>query len=205
MHKKFLFFLGCLMTSFSTIQAGQWYVKGAGGVNFIEKETVEINSSGYRVEVAINPGYYVAGFLGYRLSKFFRLETEGAYRNNIFNKFIFNEEFELPFNSPIHTWGAMGNAFMDFPCAEILFPYLGGGIGAQWVRSRGTCLAQDIESNEIHQFEYQIRHNGFAYQGIVGIGVELGIKGGLTIDYRYLNGVDTKANHTLAMSFIHHF
>lgn len=190
--RKFLLILGCLLPYASSVEAGLWYIKGSGGVNFINAEG----------SAEINPGYYVAGSLGYRFSPFFRIEAEGAYRHNNLHKLIY-DTLEIPFDTPIHTSAAMGNLFLDFPCFEVLFPYIGGGIGAQWVRSHGTCYAEDEDN--IYVLKYRIKHNGFAYQVIAGIGVELGIRNKLIVDYRYLNGVDALANHTLAMSLMHDF
>lgn len=105
--------------------------------------------------------------------------------------------------APIRTWTAMGNAFVDLPCHSFLFPFIGGGIGALWVNSTGKIFV----GNEIEGYvlKCKIADHCFAYQGIAGLGVPLGQWGALTVDYRYLNGEDSPANHSVGMSLMCQF
>lgn len=190
--RTFLLVLGCLVACFSTAQAESWYVKGSAGANFID--------GGDKFD--IEPGYFVGGSLGYRFSRFFRLEGEGAYRRNELNKIVL-ESVELPTNSSIRTWTAMGNAFIDLPLCSFIFPYIGGGVGAIWVRSAGEFHTPD--NPDLYALRYRIADNRFGYQGIGGLGLALGESGAITVDYRYLNGEDTRANHTIGMSLLVQF
>lgn len=190
--RKFLCVISCMMACFSTAQAGSWYVRGSGGANFID--------GGENFDIA--PGYYVGGSLGYRFSRFFRLEGEGAYRHNKLNKLVV-ETVEIPVNAPLRTWSAMGNAFVDLPCCSFLFPYIGGGVGALWIRSADEFPVQS--GSNTYLLRYRIADNRFGYQGIAGLGVPFGQWGAITADYRYLNGEDTRANHTVGMSLILQF
>lgn len=194
--RQFLFLLSCLVVYFSTAHAGSWYVKASGGANFIE------NGKDFDTDV----GDFIGGSLGYRFSRFVRLEAEGVYRHNNLTDIVVENE-KLTFFTPIKTWTAMSNVFVDFPCCSFVFPYVGGGAGALWARGINR-IKMTVVYNQDLDFEVltcKIAGDCFAYQGIAGMGVPLGQWGALTVEYRYLNGMEIRTNHGVGMSLMCQF
>jgi len=84
-NMKHAFFILISIFSMAAVwaQPTSWdniYIKGFGGVNFIN------DSIGEGSRFTVNPGFFVGGAAGYRISKYFRAEMEAAYRQNQFGE-----------------------------------------------------------------------------------------------------------------------
>lgn len=181
--RKLLFTLGCFLVFFSHAEAGL-YIKSAIGMNFFHHQLFDEESE-------MNPGYYAGGALGYRFAKFFRLEGEFAYREN--------KETDVPVN--IKSWAGFGNLFLDIPCYQYLFPYIGFGLGYQYTRFTYGDHGVQLE-DEVFVIHRLISIRGMEAQGLAGIGIPLLSCASIHCDYRYVGRNKNFVNHTLALSLL---
>jgi len=98
--------------------------------------------------------------VGHGFANGFRLEGSIDYRNN---------EIE-PLGDEATVWAAMANLYYDFNRGGSIQPYL--GLGAGYVQSEIGALDEE---------------DGWAYQGLAGIGWRMTDRATLDIGYRYFN------------------
>jgi opacity protein-like surface antigen len=99
-----------------------------------------------------------------------RLETAVDYRETDNDK-LSASGTTTPATGKIKVWDLMANLYLDFQIGHHVHPYLGAGVG-------GANLDASINGDSGHD-------NVFAYQGIAGIGVDLGSEVILGVQYRY--------------------
>lgn len=175
-----------------------FYVDGFGGVNFVNSYEKE----GARID--LNPGYIAGGALGYRFSRFFRIEGEGAYRSNSFNQLVLHEQ-KFPASGEIRKATAMGNGIIDLCFWDSgLVPYVGVGIGERWDQESFT-LKPVVIGGVPTVFTAKDTSRDLAYQGIVGVNFCSYKNLHLGVEYRYLDGPDIQANNSLDFSVKAHF
>ncbi len=134
-----------------------WYVRGDVGQSF---------------DTQLQDGDYQNGFIGaagagYTWDSGFRIEGEFSYRNNQW------EDANQQTGDTI-AWGLMANIFYDFNRSGTFRPYLGVGAGGGQVRQQYDGIGRRTE-------------NGFAYQGMAGVGIALNDQATLDIGYRYFH------------------
>ena len=158
----------------------------------------------------LRPGPVLAGSLGYALGNGLRLELEGAYRrSDARHRDLADERGSLSGRGSQRRQGAMANAFLDLdPGLPWIRPYLGAGLGVQWVRDRATLSEIGLSANDplsdradttlasrvaagIYQtFRYRAEGMGarFAYQAMAGAAFPVAAAPGLslTLEYRFL-------------------
>jgi outer membrane protein OmpA-like peptidoglycan-associated protein len=76
----------------------------------------------------------------------------------------------------VRTWSGMVNVLYDFNTNSPFTPYIGGGIGMARVDGQGSAFGTTSVDDTA---------NGFAYQGIVGVGYRLNENATVFTDYRY--------------------
>ncbi len=109
--------------------------------------------------------------LGYAFQNGFRVEGEISHRYNEFGDGgVFVDDGD------VHAWAAMLNGFYDFNRGGDVQPYIGLGVGAARldVSATGPIGSGDDEDTVL------------AYQGIVGVALNLTEQLALDIGYRYL-------------------
>lgn len=221
--KKIIFILISIFITIDTyaepFSFSNFYIGGFGGINFINEfeEKVEIKSDDFidlagefayannisnqklikQIQIDLEPGYATGATLGYRLAKFFRLEGEGAYRNNSFNLLI---DKEFPGSGTVQTVTGMANGIFETSFLNNkLIPYCGGGIGEKWENANVHYYCE--ESDQTAAFHKVISKDwGFAYQGILGFTLLISQKIYAGMEYRYLDGFGMHSNHTLGLS-----
>jgi outer membrane protein OmpA-like peptidoglycan-associated protein len=170
----------------------KWYVSGAGGINLMHGDD-EVLISGAGATTILQGvasfdgdlGWAAGGAFGMFLPQDFRVEVEGAYRENDFDTGPFTITLAGPVLSPVSAaagtlsgWSAMVNALKDFPNDSAITPYVGVGAGAAGRKLEFTCTpAAACGVND--------QHTAFAYQAIAGLSFDLADNIQLFADYRF--------------------
>jgi outer membrane protein OmpA-like peptidoglycan-associated protein len=172
------------------------YIGAGAGVNFLENSTLRsdsrlaaglaANGVAGRGRAIFEPGYTGVISAGWGFGNGLRVEVEGNFRQNDFEKVSGFQGAGLSnrSNGIQRTYGAMANLLYDFriPGAPWVVPYIGGGAGYAWRQwdnmstngARGPIVSSAIEG-------------GFAYQAIAGAAFPIPAVPGLavTAEYRY--------------------
>ena len=168
------------------------YIGGAGGANFLQDQRVTGTRLG-GVPVApaagktrFDAGVVGLGSVGYGFGNGLRVELEGDYRYNRFDPR--RVPGDISSGGREQKYGAMVNALFDLDVrSPYVFPYIGAGVGYQWVAQRfervrvtpgtGTTVEDGGGTD-----------SSFAYQGIAGLSFPIPPVVGLslTAEYRFM-------------------
>lgn len=203
MKKVFLILMSIFITSTAFAKMfsfSNFYLDGFGGVNFVN--SLEEND----VRTDLNAGYIAGGALGYRFSRFFRIEGEGAYRSNSFNRLVINGQ-KFSATGHIHKTTAMANGIVELPLWSCGWsPYFGAGIGERWDRESFSLKPITSPEGITTDFpKFEKKGQGLAYQGILGVIFCSYKKMQLGVEYRYLDGSDIQANNSLDVNLKRYF
>lgn len=166
------------------------YIDGFGGLNFLQSQ----KENGMKVK--LNTGYAVGGALGYRFSRFFRIEGEAAYRLNTFDEVVV-QNMHFSASGDFKKVTAMANGIVELPFFGNWFtPYCGIGFGKGWDKQNFTLDPITTSEGTFVFEEIVSRDRGFVYQGIVGVTHCVGPNLQAGLEYRFLDGSCTQANHT---------
>ena len=168
------------------------YVGAGGGANFMEHERLKSYTprGGTRVNLFggtdRNVGVAGVASAGYGFGNGLRVELEGDYRYNRISKGGTAPGFSN--GGREQKYGPMVNVLFDLDVGSpYVFPYLGGGIGYQWVDRRQTTSFTGLTP----AFSSVTRSSGvdssLAYQVIAGLSFPVPPVVGLslTAEYRY--------------------
>jgi OOP family OmpA-OmpF porin len=168
--------------AYAQTPAGPYISLGSGvdilqNLQFRPSGNIVPKARDYRFDVG--PSGYVS--LGYGLGSGIRLEIEGDYSANHVRGVTFSTPLRA--GGEVEQYGGFVNAYQDFtsPFAWAVTPYLGLGAGYQF-------LALDDVNAGLAGFPSRTgdeSHGAFAYQGIAGLSVPLGLPGlAATAEYR---------------------
>jgi OmpA-OmpF porin, OOP family len=166
------------------------YVGGGAGVNLL---TAEKFSGPAELDIGTGKLHASAGFvgvvsLGWGFGNGLRAELEGSYRNNAFNGTSGFGVTGFTGGGREQKYGPMVNVLYDFNgLTPWLVPYLGVGVGYQWVNEQGTNAHGGFPPTTFGVANGS--KGSFAYQGIVGAAVPLTtmVPGlAFTAEYRFL-------------------
>ena len=166
------------------------YVGAAGGANFLQTERQTrrtiggVNQAGQR-RLLFDAGLVGLASVGYGFGNGLRVEVEGDYRHNRITPGRAPNRISVGGHE--QKYGAMVNALFDLDVGSpYVFPYLGAGLGYQWVdlRSRRTLSAPGGATTE----RLDGTDASFAYQGIFGLSLPVPPVVGLslTTEYRFM-------------------
>jgi OOP family OmpA-OmpF porin len=148
-------------------KAKNLFVDGFGGIE---------NGVPNSAKITTKNGYVVEGSVGYGFGNGVRVELEGDYYENRFDKFK-----AAPLGGAAsgkeQKYGAFANVFYDFDVSlPYLFPYVGVGGGYQFDHF------SDFSGGG---FNVNKTKGSLAYQGIAGLGFPIPGAPGLTLDVEY--------------------
>lgn len=176
-------------------QSGNFYVGGFGGANWMNCNRI------HGVKLNTKVGFTGGLSLGYAFDNGFRVEGEVSYRRNqlkdIHFKYVTLSSSDVSkLNCSFHSWSYMANFLYDFHnvscyCPNIV-PYLGIGVGY----TQNHARAKDSYSNQ----HFKAKDNGFAVQGIAGIGYRLTDSTTLAAEYRYFVGKEKVRDHGVTLA-----
>ncbi len=164
------------------------YIGASGGANFLQRQRTDSFRQGNTVTIGTGSVGFDAGVvgvasLGYGFGNGLRLEVEGDYRNNRLGQARGNAGFS---GGREQKYGPMANVLFDLDIGSAyIYPYVGGGLGYQWVARRDQFSSP---------FTTQVLRTGgtdssFAYQAIAGLSFPIPPVVGLslTAEYRYFS------------------
>lgn len=171
---------------------GNFYGKFLGGVNFLQNTSIQGNKTSYQ------PGYIVAGSLGYSWDCGLHLEGEYAYRRNAIKKIHFVGQGSSK-HGHFQTSSYMANLLWDLPFRESAFwniqPFMGLGIG--------------YDSQRMHSSNSRIifnqKWNHFSWQAMAGLAYTIFKNTKITLEYKFHQGGSHFNNHSLGAGLIYEF
>lgn len=184
------------------------YIGAGAGANFMQDSTLKsitfpqtgtpLSAQGFggaSGSTQFETGFVGVFSVGYGLGNGLRLELEGSYRTNKFQKVG-----GASAGGDEQKYGGMFNALYDFDPALLglgflpVVPYVGLGAGYQWVQNKNSHIYGAIPSTApvapggIYQFRTNDSDGAFAYQAIIGASFPITAVPGLslTAEYRFL-------------------
>jgi outer membrane protein OmpA-like peptidoglycan-associated protein len=166
------------------------YVGVLGGLNLLEDSEPSGPLGGYKIEA--DPGWAAGVRGGYQMGRF-RVELEATFRKNTVDTFqnLSNPTPGLPApggkvdgNGVIWSVATMLNGIYDIPTNWRITPYVGGGVGAVYLRHEDVGNGTVRVANDDDW--------AFAWQALAGFQYEIDPRLTASIDYRYFRAVDAK-------------
>jgi outer membrane protein OmpA-like peptidoglycan-associated protein len=159
------------------------YVAGGFGYNLQQSQkakNIYIDGAGVPEEIHLTThnGYTGEASIGYGLGNGFRVEIEGDYFENRFDK-AKAAGAQIPAEGRNRQYGAFANVLYDFDVGlPYLYPYVGGGVG--WQES-------DFDNLDFGGASFTKTKGSLAYQGIAGLAFPIPGVAGLsaTVEYRF--------------------
>jgi OmpA-OmpF porin, OOP family len=143
------------------------------------------NAEGNTARIYTHNGYDVTGAVGYGFGNGWRLELEGDYLKNGFDKMRVGGT-DYASGGAEGRYGVFANAYYDFDIGlPYLFPYVGAGIGWQNVSFGGLNAGG---------YSFNKTRGALAYQGIAGLSFPIRPVPGLsaTLEYRFVALADSR-------------
>jgi outer membrane protein OmpA-like peptidoglycan-associated protein len=158
-----------------------WYAGLGAGVNFQNKtdnDTAGVPSFSFN-----QPGYDVLGNAGYAWSDGLRLEGEAFHSRAVVKDA----------DGSLNNTDLFANALYDINLGSFLTPYVGAGVGVDFVDADniGPFLSGNSTAH-INGSSVKL-----AYQGIAGVAAKLDNEWEVTADYRYVASLDPKLNNNV--------
>lgn len=172
-----------------------FYAKFLSGINFLQSTKIRGCRSSYQ------PGYIVAGSLGYCWCYGLRFEAEYAFRRNAISKTRFCCVGGSSRDGHFQAYSYMANLLWDLPlslweCAFWNFqPFIGVGIGYDFQRMHAT--------NSRIIFRQKWDH--FSWQLMAGVAYPIFCNSEVTLEYKFHQGGCHFYNHTLGVGFVYKF
>jgi OmpA-OmpF porin, OOP family len=151
------------------------YVGGGLGANIMLNEKIKPSFPGSNTDLTPKVGPAVDLTIGFQAPFGLRAEVEGVYRYNTFSGSRIGGQEQ--------KFGPMFNVLYDIVGLPIPFqPYVGVGVGYQWVQERGVRSAGPFAQTTLNQGTM----GSIAYQGIIGGALAVTPNLALTVDYRFM-------------------
>lgn len=171
-----------------------FYVEVAAGGNFLQVQR------SHGLKVISQPGYIIAGSLGYRWNYGLRLEFEYAFRRNPTKKIhVFGRSNEI--NGHFQSSSYMANLLWDLPISSWgcdfwqIRPFVGGGIG---------CDHQQITKQDT-TLTFSQNNKGFSWQLIAGLGYPIFCHSDISLEYKFHKGGFSIYNHSILLGLTYNF
>ncbi len=186
------------------------YVAGAAGANFANTTRSESTNT----KVATDPGPLGVVDLGWGFGNGFRVELEGAYRDNSVSELSVRRVNSqvLPtadVGGRIASYATMANALYDVDLRRFgtsLRPYIGVGVGIGWLQYDDVGgnvptvfhLPENNTVDEDGRLTFAATGAAFAYQAIAGVAYPLRMVPGLavTAEFRYFGIQNVRVDAT---------
>lgn len=168
----------------ATMQAREGVYAGViGGVNFLEAET-------HSTTLEMRTGYLAGIIGGYEWCGGVSTEVEITYRHNDIRRVKFHGIPLKPTpRGGVGTWSYMGNLYYDLPICWCLKPYLGAGLGYDFVRT----------SSKTQSFKVVSKRDCVSYQFMAGVTYELCNSWDLAAEYKFHQGYHRDDNHAITL------
>jgi outer membrane protein OmpA-like peptidoglycan-associated protein len=155
----------------------------------------------------LDGGIIGVGSIGYGLGNGLRLEIEGAYRKNQFNR-LKGGARNVGAGGDEMKYSGMFNVLYDFDLSSMglpipLMPYVGVGAGYTWAQDKNARLYGTGVGIGPFQYRSNDADGAFSYQAIIGTAVPIAAVPGLalTFEYRFMGMAgDRTYNYQFAQS-----
>ena len=145
-----------------------------GGTSFLS--TTKLTSPFGEVKLGWHPDYALESGIGYGFGNGLRVEVDGNFYRNTAYRAENNIGFSGRITGGENKYGPMFNVLYDIPVNFPVTPYVGGGIGVQWVKYNSD-IGRSIGGTT----------SSFAYDLIGGVSYALPMPGlALTAEYRFM-------------------
>ncbi|HMO14492.1 MAG TPA: outer membrane beta-barrel protein [Pirellulaceae bacterium] len=156
------------------------YIRVLGGWNFLtDIQTVNSNAASIleRTGIDFRDGWAAGGSIGGYVNHALRSELEFSYRNNSADQIVDIINGNQSLNKKLNSYSALGNLIYDMDGLKTLgvTPYIGGGIGASYLRGN---LQEEAANHKISDIV-------LAYQGLAGLHYEIAAGTRFFTEYRY--------------------
>jgi outer membrane protein OmpA-like peptidoglycan-associated protein len=166
------------------------YIDGEGGYTLESQQkvkdiTVNGKPANFEANLDFHNGYTGEGAIGYGFGNGFRVEIEGDYLENRFDK-LKALGASTPASGKEEQYGAFANVLYDFDVGlPWMYPYVGGGVGWQ-LSDYNNLSAGGLDVNKTR--------GALAYQGIAGASFPIPAVPGLslTVDYRFIGLAESR-------------
>ena len=135
--------------------------------------------SGVNGKFLTRPDYAGIAAVGYGFGDGFRIQLDGNFYRNTFHKNDSNFAGQGGATGAMKTYGPMVNVLYDINVGLPIFPYVGAGVGYQWVKL-GRDLSDSVFGDTIGGTE-----GSFAYDIIAGVAYPLQMVPGLSVTAEY--------------------
>jgi opacity protein-like surface antigen len=199
MKISILLFVGCLLALLAPAAfagEGGFYISLHGGGTLLEEIQNESDDGTFNFEA--KEGWLAGGAIGYDLRNAYpdigtgRVELEVTSRENDLDEVEFSDG-DMAGNGTIRAESIMLNTIGEYRDRLPWIPYIGAGAGAarltlDQLETAGTSLADDEDTV-------------FAYQGLVGVGLQVACRFYLDLGYRYFAVYDPKFEDATGVEF----
>jgi outer membrane protein OmpA-like peptidoglycan-associated protein len=157
------------------------YVGLEGGTS-IENPVNFSETDGGSGKLLYKPSYAGIGSLGFGFGNGFRVQLDGDYIHNTVSKADFSYGGSAKVVGRENKYGPMVNVLYDIPVGLPVFPYIGAGVGYQYVQSKYTSGVG------LGSVAFSDTKGSFAYDVIAGLSYPLPMVPGLSItaEYRFM-------------------
>ncbi|WP_298281497.1 OmpA family protein [Acidocella sp.] len=165
------------------------YVSLGAGTSFQQPIDFRDNAVGVSGKLQTRPYYAGAMAVGYGFGNGLRIELGGVFDRNTVHKADFNGGFRARAHGGMNTYGPMVNVYYDFNAGLPIYPYLGGGVGYQWVN-----LDSHVNDGASLGTVFGGSRGSFAYDLIAGLAYPLAAVPGLSVtgEYRFTQLVQSR-------------
>jgi len=171
------------------------YIGAGVGVNWLDSESVDSLSAGTTTtnlngaNLSSELGPVGLGAIGWGFGNGLRVELEGDYRNNKFQK-VTGGGYGISAGGHNQLYGPMVNVAYDFyGLTPFVVPYVGVGVGYQWADLQNfAAYGTNPVNGNYNRVTANTSEGSFAYQAIVGAAMPIPALPGLslTAEYRFL-------------------
>jgi opacity protein-like surface antigen len=158
------------------------YVNLMGGttIQYPMKFDASIAGASASGKFLFRPAYAGLGGIGYGLGMGFRVELDGDYIHNTAVKADFDGGGSSKLSGHADKYGPMINLLYDLPLGLPVYPYVGGGVGYQYVNAK-----YGIGGDGLGTLHTSGAKGSFAFDAIVGVGFPIAAVPGLSIVAQY--------------------
>lgn len=157
-----------------------FYLGINGGLTFPTNSKGHIFDGHAQTSLRFDRGL-TAGFMaGYDFGRFFRAEFEFNYKKADMDTFSVTyspKTYNYQQSGEVRLFSYMANAYLQYPLTNHVVPYIGVGVGLADVKMDKPCA--------LHKCHGTTGDRMLAYQGIVGVGVNITENITISADYRY--------------------
>jgi outer membrane protein OmpA-like peptidoglycan-associated protein len=173
-----------LSTPANAARLTSWYGVFEGGGSAVQDIEIQQYTTPAPVPVtstlALDVGWAALVSVGYAYDNGWRVELEGGYRHNGFDRVIGAGGVAVPASGDLGQYTLMANVLYDFPSASGVTLTVGAGVGADYARFDANSLVPAVQGDDV----------SLAFQAIAGLSYQLTSWLDLVLNYRYLYVTD---------------